>query len=79
MDEWITSKRVVIGEEELPCHVFLRRLSRGLLIMMGRRAALRSIVLLFPPEKSTFPETHLLRLIEKLISFALLREGKTEL
>jgi hypothetical protein len=63
-------KSVVIKEEKVPCHAFLNRHSRGLLIMMGQHSRSEALFYYFRLEDQV-PETHLLRLIDKHISLPL--------
>jgi transposase len=64
---------VVSKDEKTPCHAFLNRHSGGLLIMMGQHDRSEALFYYFRLEDQV-PETHLLRLIEKHISFGFVRE-----
>jgi hypothetical protein len=60
-------------KERNPCHARLDHHSRRPAHHDGATFSLGSVVLLLPPRRQV-PETHLLRLIEKHISFAFVRE-----
>ena len=57
----------------VPAHVFLDFIFGGLLIMMGHHARSEALFYYFRLEDQV-PENHLLRLIEKHISFGFVRE-----
>jgi transposase len=66
-------KSVVIKEEKFLAMLFPVAILGGLLIMMGQHSRSEALFYYFRLEDQV-PETHLLRLIEKHISFAFVRE-----
>src|SRR6202171_1163913 len=70
-------KSVVIKRRKLLAMLFLIAILGGLLIMMGQHTRSEALFYYFRLEDQV-PETHLLRLIEKHISFAFVREKLKE-
>jgi transposase len=70
-------KSVVIKRRKFLAMLFLIAILGGLLIMMGQRTRSEALFYYFRLEDQV-PETHLLRLIEKHISFAFVREKLKE-
>src|ERR1700685_162883 len=67
-------KSVVIKEEKVPCHAFFLG---GLLLMMGHHSRSESLFYYFRIEDQV-PENHLVRLIDRHVSFAFVREKLKE-
>jgi transposase len=70
-------KSVVIRREKFLPMLFLIAILGGLLIMMGQHSHSEALFYYFRPEDQ-IPETHLLRLIDKHISFSFVREKLKE-
>src|ERR1700723_1874938 len=72
-----SDKSVVIRRRKLLAMLFLNAILGGLLIMMGQHSRSEALFYYFRLEDQV-PETHLLRLIDKHISFAFVREKLKE-
>jgi transposase len=69
--------RSVVKGGGSPCHALLDHHSGGMLIMMGQHTRSEALFYYFRLEDQV-PENHLLRLIEKHISFVFVRERLRE-
>src|ERR1700675_3619548 len=70
-------KSVVIKEGKVLCHAFPKRISGSPADNMGKTPPAEALFYYFRLEDQV-PETHLLRLIDKHISFAFVREKLKE-
>jgi hypothetical protein len=70
-------KSVVLKRRRLLAMLFVIAILGGLLIMMGQHSRSEALFYYFRLEDQV-PETHLLRLIDKHISFAVVREKLKE-